>query len=67
MAVKSLVRVFKHNTNVLTDLDETLSPEAICGVYSNQYPELLNAKVEGPKIENDQAVYTFSKSIGTKG
>jgi PRTRC genetic system protein C len=67
MAVKSLTRVFKHNSNTLKDLDETLSPEAICAVYSNQFPELLNANIEGPEIVKDQAVYKFSKALGTKG
>jgi len=64
---KQLVREFKYNKEVLLDIDPSLSPEAIMEIYSNQHPELLNASVTGPKIENDKAVYEFSKNLGTKG
>lgn len=35
--------------------------------YSNMYPELTTATVHGPTIRNDEAVYEFKTTIGTKG
>jgi len=64
-----LKRVFKHDKKLLNDIDPSLTEHEILDVYSNQYPELVNANVEGPIInqEKGEAVYTFSSSIGTKG
>ena len=69
MALKSkqLVREFKYNKETLVDVNPSLSPDMIMEVYSNQYPELVNAKIEGPTITGNKAVYKFSKSLGTKG
>lgn len=67
LQTKQLVREFKYDKEVLADIDPKSSPEAILGIYSNKYPELANAKCSGPKIVGNKAVYTFSKSLGTKG
>ena len=66
-SIKQLPRVFMHSGRELSDIDPKLSPEAVMDIYVNQYPELLNAKISNPEIKNDKAVYTFSKSLGTKG
>ena len=52
----------------LEDPDENLAPVKVATFYSNVYPELLNASVNGPTY-NDQgeAVYTMNASMGTKG
>lgn len=69
MESKELVRVFMHKKVELADVDPTLTEDEIMEVYSNQYPELVNSKVEGPVIDQEkgQAVYTFTSSLGTKG
>ena len=67
MEVQQLKRVFKHKKKNLADVDPTLSPDEVMNIYSHTYPELVNAKVEGPKIEKNQAIFTFSSSLGTKG
>lgn len=60
-------RVFKKNNDMLPDPNPSLSPEEVMAFYSNQYPELTTSNVFGPKIENDQAVYEFKTTVGTKG
>lgn len=45
---------------------EMLSAEVI-KFYSAEHPELTNATINGPKVENDKAVYGFNSSVGTKG
>lgn len=65
--VKSYKRVFKHNGQTLSDPDPSMSPEEVMNFYSNQYPELTTSNVHGPKVENDQAVYEFKTTVGTKG
>lgn len=68
----TIKRVFelkrKGATVKLTDPDESLPPAKVAVFYSNSYPELLNASVQGPTInENGEAVYTFGATVGTKG
>lgn len=62
--------VFKKNGKdiKLDDPDSGLEPAKVATFYSNLYPELLNASVNGPSY-NDQgeAVYTMSATMGTKG
>ena len=65
--VEKIVRIFKHGKVHLVDPGEEMSKEEVLDFYANQYPELTNASVTGPKIENDKQVYEFSTSVGTKG
>lgn len=60
---------FKHGTETvtLTDPDLSMSPEAVMNFYANTYPELTTATANGPRIEDDEAVYEFRTTIGTKG
>lgn len=60
-------RVFKHKDQKLPDPNPALSPEEVMNFYANQYPELTTSNVHGPKIENDNAVYEFKTTVGTKG
>lgn len=61
-------RVFSYNGAVLADPDPTMSPEVVKKHYSNAgYPELTNASTVGPEHTNGKTVYTFKKSVGTKG
>lgn len=65
--VKVFPRVFKHRELLLTDPNSDMTPEEVMAYYSNQYPELTTSNVFGPTIENDQAVYEFKSTVGTKG
>lgn len=65
--VKVFPRVFKYKELLLDDPNTSLSPEEVMAYYSNQYPELTTSNVFGPKIENEQAVYEFKTTVGTKG
>ena len=60
-------RVFKMKNATLPDPNPAFSPDEVMVFYSNQYPELTTSNVFGPKIENDQAVYEFRTTVGTKG
>lgn len=60
---------FKHGNETisLNDPDPTQSPDAVMSFYANTYPELTTATVQGPTIKDDEAVYEFKTTIGTKG
>jgi PRTRC genetic system protein C len=51
----------------LSDPEQKLSPQAVQNFYSNTYPILTTATIEGPSIENDTMLYKFKSTIGTKG
>jgi PRTRC genetic system protein C len=65
--VEVIRRIFKHGTIELVDPGVEMTKEEVLDFYSNQYPELTNASVTGPKIENDKQAFIFSTSVGTKG
>lgn len=65
--VQAVPRVFKHREVTLPDPDSSMTPDEVMAYYSNQYPELTTSNVFGPKMENDQAVYEFKTTVGTKG
>jgi PRTRC genetic system protein C len=51
----------------LADPSANFSPEAVLNFYSQTYPILTTAKIEGPEIRNDAIQYKFVSTIGTKG
>lgn len=69
--VKGLNRVFafkKGTTTIrLDDPNPSDSPDSVMAFYANTYPELTIATVHGPAIKDDEAVYEFKTTIGTKG
>ena len=71
LIANSLERVFVFTDNgqevKLPDPATTLSPEAVLNFYSQTYPILTTAKIEGPEIKDDAVRYTFVTTIGTKG
>lgn len=71
LTVKGMTRkfTFKHGSETITlnDPDPAMSPDQVMSFYANTYPELTTATVHGPKVENDEAVYEFKTTIGTKG
>ena len=65
--VKKLTRKFTFNGANLPDPGEAFSPEEVKDIYSNQYPDLSTAIVDEPSINGDEATYTFTRNVGTKG
>ena len=64
-------RVFKFTHDgedmELSDPNPQLSVEEVKKFYAGKYPELTNANIDGPKIQNDVSVYTLTSAIGKKG
>lgn len=60
-------RLFLYNGATLTDPDPAKSTDEVRKFYATTYPELTNAKVDGPKIDGNKEIYEFKKSVGTKG
>lgn len=60
---------FKKGTEMITlaDPNPSDSPEMVMNYYSNLYSELTTSTVHGPTMRNDEAVYEFKTTIGTKG
>lgn len=52
----------------LPDPDTSWTPKQVRSFYgAGTYPQVLNANIEGPEIENDKRVYKFVSTLGTKG
>lgn len=62
-----LKRSFKYNGLTLTDPSSEKTPDGVRMFYATQYPELLNAVIEGPVTKNSISVYTFVRAAGEKG
>lgn len=71
LTVNALPRIFIHTDNGeeirLSDPSDKLSIEAVLNFYAPTYPVLTTARIEGPKIENDEIIYRFVSTLGTKG
>lgn len=69
--VKAGKRIFKYeegNTKLeLPDPDHNFDPSEVKRFYSNQYPELVNAKITGPVMSKGVATYEFGVKVGSKG
>ena len=64
-------RVFKFKKKgeevVLDDPNPAFTPQEVLSFYSNAYPELTTSNVGNPVVEDDEAVYEFVTTVGTKG
>ncbi|MBW8471097.1 MAG: PRTRC system protein C [Thiobacillus sp.] len=67
IAEVKLVRKFRYQGITLSDPASDKTPEQVMKVYAFQYPELLNAVVEGPVTKNGVSTYTFARVAGSKG
>jgi len=67
LEAKTLKRVFKYGKITLSDPDPIMEAKDVMQFYSGQYPELTNASLEGPSIENDEIMFEFGKTVGVKG
>lgn len=59
-------RVFVFRDKVLPDPGPEWSPEAVKGLYSGQFPELVNARVN-EREEGGKRIIEFVAQVGTKG
>ena len=67
LSLKPLIRVFQHGSLELPDPNPKLKPDEVRKILGTQFPELLNAGIEGPTIRGNKQVFTFNKTLGTKG
>ena len=67
MQAKTLERQFLFNGQTLPDLGGHYSPAQLKDLYASNFPDLLNAEIEGPNVKDGKAVYTFKRTTGTKG
>lgn len=67
LQITNLKREFILDKKNLSDPNPAMTPEEVMKHYSGSYPELTNATLSGPKVEGSRAVYTMSKTVGTKG
>ena len=69
LKVNEVVREFldKKNNVTLKDPNPALTPEEVKNIYANEYPHLVNARVDGPKVLKTKLKYTFVTNVGTKG
>jgi len=67
LKVSTLKRVFVYNAMQLDDPDPAMKPEEVKEFWSDVYPELTQAVIEGPEYKDDCIQYTFRKAVGTKG
>lgn len=67
MQIETLAREFSYNGAKLADPAPTFTLQQIRDFYSQTYPELTNAEIEGPVIKGNRNVYTFRRAVGTKG
>ncbi|MBP7526715.1 MAG: PRTRC system protein C [Syntrophorhabdaceae bacterium] len=67
LKVSTLKRIFVYNAMQLDDPDTNMKPEEVKEFWSDVYPELTQAVIEGPEYKDDCIQYTFRKAVGTKG
>lgn len=53
----------------LSDPGDHLTPEEVKSFYAGAYPDLVNAKLSNPKINEEKGTitYAFDPTTGTKG
>lgn len=51
----------------LPDPNPAMTPAEVKKLYSDKFPELTNAIIEGPQLRGDTAEFRFKLEVGTKG
>lgn len=67
LTVTPILRKFKIGMQLLDDPCPGQSVDTAIRILSVAHPEINNATMGQPEIENGNQVYSFAKSIGTKG
>lgn len=55
------------DTITLEDPNINFSAREVMEMYSNQYPQLINASIESKGIVDENILYHFATVAGTKG
>lgn len=67
MEVGEIPRVFMYKGEELSDPDHGLAPSRVLEHYEGQFPEFMNATVDGGEYKDGKLIYTVKTVIGTKG
>ena len=67
MQIEPMPRRFYYLGLELPDLDPRLTPEQVRDSYSNLYPEISTATIEGPEAIDGALKFTLTRALGTKG
>lgn len=67
LEIKKIIRTFTFNGMKLPDPGPDFSAEEVKELFTNQYPDLVTAIIDGPSITDDVAAYTFIRNVGSKG
>lgn len=51
----------------LTDPNPEFTVPEVMQFYSTQHPELTTCTIDGPNVEEGNAIYNFKTTIGIKG
>ena len=65
--VQVFKRIFKFEDIELEDPNPEWNTKRVVDFYSNQYPEMVNSKIEGPEIKGAEMIYSINLKTGTKG
>lgn len=67
MQIANITRRFSYNGRELPDPGAALNAKQVLEVYTNTYPELMSAAIEGPVLEGGVETYTFVRAVRDKG
>ena len=67
MEISATEREFRYNAVKLGDPSLVLTLVQVRDFYSNVYPEIISADIEGPELVGGKQIYTFKRAVGTKG
>ena len=67
MQIETTSRHFSYLGLDLPDLDAKMTPEQVRDAYSNLYPEITTASIEGPEVVDGVLKFKFTRALGTKG
>jgi PRTRC genetic system protein C len=68
MEAKPLIREFHYQGTNLPDPNPSLTVDQARDILATSHPELATAAIDGPVTkEGGKQVYTFIRSVGTKG
>lgn len=67
MEMSTVDREFRYNAVKLADPAPAMTLVQVRDFYSNVYPEIISADIEGPDLVGGKQIYTFKRAVGTKG
>lgn len=67
MQIQDAIREFNYGSVPLPDPNPAFTLAQVRDFYSAAYPQILNADIEGPEVRGNRNIYTFRRSVGTKG